>query len=444
MAAMSNLESCTTFFDNYEDREDAFRKSVDFKLARHYGGPALFWKDFRKFSRSIGSSQEKVSSITSNPRDCLAFATADQVLKAVLMSTGRPYNENQTGDIASRFGLADLLTQPVRTLSGGESVKLALAKTYLSISSCDKIVISSPFAWLSSANRYLLEEVIEQCHRDSKQVSILALDRENDLTPATFDDPGMVSHHPSLHDGVHFALHISDVRIPLTLSLNPLDDTVPLAAIDDTSLELESPCLITGENGQGKSLVARAVAGSLALRGVAAINRENSAGKTGLLFQDVQTQTLMRSFNELAAGGRRTDTSTVLSVYNQIRKAYNASLNGTGSVEGTYINAFDENFHTLLDIKAILVAVRLAAARSALILDEPDWGLSRRSSISFVAAVIAVAHNLSIPILLISHKPWWRPMIRSCLSVSRTVSENPESADEPVFTVSLQRGGTPS
>lgn len=439
---MSNLESCTTFFDSFEEREDAFRKSVDFKLARRYGGPSLFWKDFMSISSNVSSDRKKarISSITSNPRDCLAFATPQQVLAAASMSAGKPYNDARIAEISSRFGIADLLTQPVRTLSGGESVKLALAKTYASIPFCGSVVISSPFAWLSSTNRYLLEDVIEQCHRDRKNISIMALDGENSLSPADTED--YIS--SARNDVISFTLEMTDVMIPLTLSLNPLDDTVPLAAVDDARLELESPCLITGENGQGKSLVARAAAGSLALRGRAAIKREHAKGRASLLFQDVQTQTLMRSFSELGGGGGGIGKTSVLTVYNEIRTKYNASLGSTGAGQRLSINEFDENSHTLLDIKAVLVAVRLAAFPAALFLDEPDWGLSRSSSICFVIAVIAAAHQLKIPVLLISHKPWWQPMIRSCLTVMRTRSEKKRSADDPVFTVSLQRGSTPS
>ncbi|MCF8067195.1 MAG: hypothetical protein K9L30_01275 [Desulfobacterales bacterium] len=403
-------------------------------MARRYGGPVLFWKDFRQISGIVTTPRngDLVSSITSNPKDCLAFATAGQVLMAALMSAGKWGNEDQIGDIASRFGIADQLTQPIRTLSGGESVKLALAKTYVSIPSCGKVVISSPFAWLSPANRYLLEDVIEQCLHGRKQVSILALDGENDLSPATPDDLGFRSGQNVLS----FSMRMSDVRIPLTLSLNPLADHVPCAAIDDTSLKLESPCLITGENGQGKSLLARALAGSIALQGRAFVGEVDTEGKVSLLFQDVQTQTLMRSFSVLAAAGRRTN-KVVFSIYNAIREVYNLSLAYNDSGAGPFINAPGEKHHTLLDVKAILVAVRIAASPAALILDEPDWGLSRRSSIAFVDAVVTVAHDQKIPVLLISHKPWWQPLIRGCLSVSRTPGGNAASSDEPEFTVYL-------
>jgi len=441
---MSSPESCTEFFPSYEAREDAFRAAVNFKLARRYGGPAQFWDDFRAITSRVSAAPEtgRIASITSNPRDCLAFASAEQVLSAAFMSCDKPFDTSLITEIASHYGLAEVLTQPVRTLSGGEAVKLALAKTSVSLASSSKVVISSPFTWLSPANRYLLEEVIELGRRQDREISILALDGEHDLSAAADGPTGW-----SRIDVLPFSLRMSGVRIPLTLSLNPLDDAVPLAAVTDTDMNLESPCLITGENGQGKSLIARAAAGSLALRGNVSITRERAAEsaetRAGLLFQDVQAQTLMRSFADLAAGKRGADRDAAVSVYNRLRDEYNASLNRAESSRWLQINEFDRREHSLLDVKAVLTAARLAAAPAALILDEPDWGLSRSSSIAFVASVIAVAHRMGIPVLLISHKPWWLPLVRSCLAVTRTASKAPGSEQDPVFTVSLQHGGQP-
>ena len=74
----------------------------------------------------------------------------------------------------------------------------------------------------------------------------------------------------------------------------------------------------------------------------------------------------------------------------------------------------------MLEIKALLVAVRLCGRPGALILDEPDWGLSRDSAIAFVLAAIQVAHEFGIPVLLISHKPWWLKLANSSIHVQRT------------------------
>ena len=68
----------------------------------------------------------------------------------------------------------------------------------------------------------------------------------------------------------------------------------------------------------------------------------------------------------------------------------------------------------------MLVAVRLCGQPGAIILDEPDWGLTRTSAVALVAAIVKVAHSYGIPVLLISHKPWWRPIAKSVIRVDRT------------------------
>jgi Fe-S cluster assembly ATPase SufC len=75
----------------------------------------------------------------------------------------------------------------------------------------------------------------------------------------------------------------------------------------------------------------------------------------------------------------------------------------------------------LLEIKLLLVAIRLAEPRTALILDEPDWGLSRVQAIAFVSAVVHVAHARGLPVILISHKPWWQTMARSVRAFHKEV-----------------------
>jgi len=430
------LHSCTSFFHNYEDREDAFRQLVDLKLARRYGGPALFWKDFSHISSALLDSRENdfIAYITSNPRDCLAFATARQVLMAAFMAAGQAADEKDITETVQRFAIAGQLSQPIRTLSGGETVKLALAKTHVAMKSCAKMVISSPFTWLSAGNRHLLEDMVQQGGSSLKQIALLALDGEDDLSAASPGDPLRL---PS-QAAIPFSMEMAGVRVPLALSLNPLAAAVPHAAIKNTSLHLESPCLLAGENGQGKSLVARALAGSLSFQGTACIRTAGQEGTASLLFQDVLNQTLLRSFDSLASSMRGVNREAVLVVYTKIQQEYALIAQDTQTDKLTEINDPDEDCHTLLDIKTVLVAARLAAFPAALILDEPDWGLTRRSSIGFVSAVLSVAHRQKTPVILISHKPWWQPIIKSCISVSRITSTEQESAEEPRFTIHLE------
>ena len=146
----------TTYFKSFEQREQAFRDSVCSLIPRKYSGPRLFWNDFTSVSLEELSAfaGQRLAYITSNPRDGLAFGTPWQVLKAAAMCA-RDANQAYTvsvEDVAREFDIFDLLHQPIRSLSGGETVKLALAKASVASIFTDKLIIASPFSWLSREN----------------------------------------------------------------------------------------------------------------------------------------------------------------------------------------------------------------------------------------------------------------------------------------------------
>jgi ABC-type Mn2+/Zn2+ transport system ATPase subunit len=429
------LDQFSTVFNTYEEREDAFRRSVVFKLARRYAGPSIFWQDFSRIAREGIATEENghVVYIPSNPRDCLAFGTPHQVLTAAAMGAKKrgPDVMATVSKTAHDFRIEEQLKQPIRTLSGGETVKLALAKSYVGLAACSRTVIASPFTWLSAANRHLLETVVAESFRLNKNLSLLILAGEEDLSLINDKDPFLA---PS-PDAVTFSLTLSAVRIPLSLSLNPLVSEVSHAAIQDTTLKLSSPCLVLGDNGQGKSLMARALAGAVAAKGHAAIISDpKKPGQVCLLFQDVLTQTMLRSFTALTSGVNREAT---LKIYEDMRKDFKTALQAFHGKADLCINHWQAGQHALLDIKAILVAIRLASAPAALILDEPDWGMSRQNAIAFVSAVLAAAHRQNTPVLLISHKPWWQPIARSRVLVSRTTRRGDNGLIDPAFSITV-------
>ena len=249
---LSSFDHISTFFASYEEREDAFSRAVAFKLARRYAGPSIFWQEFSRISRQSTETQKNdhTAYIPSNPRDCLAFGTPRQVLMASQMSAGRTGAAATAGvmDTACRFHILDQLSQPIRTLSGGETVKLALAKTSVDLAACSRVVIASPFTWLSESNRHLLEDIVTQAHDMPRQIAILALTGEEDLIPIRETDP-FLTPRPGT---IPFTLTLSEIRIPLSVSLHPLAAEAAHAAIENSSLTLASPCLILGNNGQGK------------------------------------------------------------------------------------------------------------------------------------------------------------------------------------------------
>jgi ABC-type branched-subunit amino acid transport system ATPase component len=295
------------------------------------------------------------------------------------------------------------------------------------------VVVASPFTWLSEANRHLLKTIVTQAGEKQKQISLLTLTGEGDLAPIGDTDP-FLAPSPA---AIPFDLNLSEVRIPLSVSLHPLAAEAAHASIENSSLALSSPCLMVGDNGQGKSLLARTMANAISFKGQVMIDSPAPERPPCLLFQDVLTQTMLRSFPALSGAMNDKQGKRTRKCYRGIQEHYTAALEQSSRNDIPPINDVKNNRHSLLDTKTILVAARLSARPAALILDEPDWGMSRPSAIAFVSAVLSAAHHQKTPVLLISHKPWWRSVVHSCIRVTRSAGKHGGTSTPPVFTISL-------
>ena len=291
-------------------------------IPRKYSGPKLFWMDFRRISMEelLEFVEQPIAYITSNPRDCLAFGTPWQVLTAARLCARnqKKGDASSVEEVAEDYGVSENLYQPIRTLSGGETVKLALAKAFLFASFSRRLTIASPFSWLSRDNGVYFEKLYTHYVDVGLPIELLALDGEDSTEP--YEITG--AQHEILSPPVDFSVVFKDVNIPLSSSLNPLQSRNTNAGVDDLEHELRSPCLIVGENGQGKTLIAKALSGAISIQGTAELNPKQNAGPARLLFQDVITQTLLRSFDGIAASAARICEENPLHVYDKIFEAY--------------------------------------------------------------------------------------------------------------------------
>ncbi len=407
------LKKHTLYFESFEIREQAFNQSVSQLIPCKYGGPRRFWQEFNQIihHRVPNLNQYTTAYITSNPRDCLAFGTSRQVLTAagMLSSSGsHPINDTIEA-IAQEFELSDNLDQPLRTLSGGETVKLALAKSYIMGAVCRRLSIASPFCWLSHKNIFLLEKTVNSYQNKSLPVTIYALEGEDDTQESRIKDL-----HLWLNPGPQFDLQMCNAQISLGTPIAEIGGRPQVAAVMDTRLALTSPCLINGENGQGKSLIAKALSNAARVRGTIAIKHQT--GSARLLFQDVINQTLLRSFKSLVDSPAGIKRNRPYNLYLKILDSYK-KINPYGRKKAP--QDLHATVSTLLTIKMALVAVRLCTHPNALILDEPDWGLTRSSAEALVIAIVRCAHDLNVPVLIISHKPWWKELIQSSFTVQK-------------------------
>ena len=430
------IKDATTYFGTYEAREEAFRERVFTLIPRKYAGPKLFWNDFGKITLNelLQFIKQPIAYITSNPRDCLAFGTPWQVLTAAAQRAQRADKErlDNIHEISEAFGITENLYQPIRTLSGGETVKVSLAKSFVVSNSSKRLVIASPFSWLSRENFAYFNNLFHHYRNMDIPVDLFALEGE--------DSNETVSEHNAFLEiknfNVEFNLNLDDVNILLGSSLNPIYSEQTYARVGNFQQKLTSPCLIIGNNGQGKSLIAKALSGAHSYQGAAEIRSEGKTGPPRLLFQDVITQTLLRSFDTIARSAICQETAMPMALYEKILNTYRSCTKESSSEQISSDVFEDWGFRSLLEVKAILVAIRLCGEPSALIIDEPDWGLTRASAVAFVAAIISACHAFGVPVILISHKPWWFPLAKSVLRVKRTAKEMVEKGKYS-FTINL-------
>jgi ABC-type multidrug transport system ATPase subunit len=426
------LKPYTCYFNSFEAREEAFNQSISHLIPCKYNGPQRFWREFNQIIQQHlpKIKRQTAAYITSNPRDCLAFGTTRQVLTAARMLALSQNSQRVFAieKIAAEFDLLDNINQSIRTLSGGETVKLALAKTDLLCGYSHRLTIASPFCWLSNHNIHLLTKVVKAYQDRNLPVKIYALEKEDDPNETSLLHSG-----PKLDQGPCFDLETQNTRVVLETAVTEIGAPPQTAAISDVNMRLTSPCLIQGDNGQGKSLFAKVLSGAVKICGKVFIGKRN--GTSRMLFQDVINQTLLRSFKYLIGSQCCSKENEVKNIFKTIWRDYHLIL-GNESEADSY--DLDTSTPSLLAIKVLLVAVRLCGLPPALILDEPDWGLTRKSAEAFVLAVIRRANDLAVPILIISHKPWWQGLVCSRLTAYK-VFRPLEPNNSCCFTIVLEK-----
>jgi energy-coupling factor transporter ATP-binding protein EcfA2 len=182
------------------------------------------------------------------------------------------------------------------------------------------------------------------------------------------------------------------------------------------------------------------LAGALSYEGTAEFIRREKSGPPRLLFQDVISQTLLRSFNAIADSAANVNGVKPLEIYNRLITDYWEYGMAPGDEDRRKSLSGGAGHWSLLEVKAMLMAVRLCGQPRALILDEPDWGLTRTSAVALVAAAIKAAHAFGIPVVLISHKPWWLTVAKSIIRVDRTPKAE-YGQGKAAFEIRLSRDG---
>ncbi|MCF8238643.1 MAG: hypothetical protein K9I85_10835 [Saprospiraceae bacterium] len=404
----------TIEFENYETREQRFRELIFNLLPRKYAGVSTFWLDFTANFNSIAEYEfNKQSYITSTPSDCIAFATPKQTINAAAISAYEA--EDRAEETMDKFNLIEIQDQEINTLSGGECVRLALAKAYVFSDLVNKLVISSPFVWLNPESNLYFEYVTTEYNNKNKKIIILTLEGERSNKKIIFSK----KFAPIL-----FSISFKNV----ILNLNPLSELTKehdniQGIINDIDIDLNSPCFLKGKNGSGKSIVSMSLSNVMQKSGEATIQTDGKRGFARMMFQDVIAQTLNRDFEKIIYYSGM-EKEKVMTIYENLIFQYTTYFKNNKKKVPVF--SYDEEIgsKSIIEMKFILAAIRILDKPPLLILDEPGWGMTKISSFAFITSIIEVSHENAVPIIIITNNNWYDNILNDSLIVSKKRNRN--------------------
>jgi len=382
-------------------------------------GASPFLRRFWEYLELASTATNKILVLPPDPVEFFAMPTVAEELKVALASAHID-PDAATADLLNQFRLPpSLAAQSIGSLSGGERALVALAKAHALSEEYDGLVMASPTTWVYPERRDMITAVADRYVQLQKSVWILLLDGQ---WP---EIDGCAAHTPHL---------ISTSAIPWRLILSDLDVTYPGRAYptaiptkviryrsDTPSLDLDSPTLVLGDNGVGKSTLALVLAGVLApAKGSVDILSSGASGKARILMQNAYHQLFGMTPHEHINYAFRYDTRGLGTTHETMQELENSLQRSlTGFVHEVSKRDSSGHLASLLHGKAALAAERLTERPSLLILDEPSWGLSHRLAHTFVAEVITAAHARGVPVAVISHEwQWAKTLLRSALHLT--------------------------
>ncbi len=416
-----------SLFESYEEQMSYFTNSTNVNLLPMTNGRTVFLKQLGSWFRdySSDSSSDHVSYILPNPAQGLSFPTAIDVLSAALAmyrDSGRV--DDDAVALLVEFGLSpEKAGQPIVSLSGGELLLLNYAKAKAMLPTVNRLVACSPVHWLNRSRYQYWDSLVSYYTDNKKSVDVALLEGEPFPNKDEHAD-GKYWHQDEIKQ-LRWKLVIDNPKVVFPEIKFP--SFHPESSLEfessDKELNLTSPTLVTGDNGIGKSILAKVMAGVIKpVEGLVSSLSENGKGNARLIFQDAIDQVFGMSIDAHLDWIFRFDSAiakTARSMYSTIEKALRKTLHDNHFV-GLSALGEAEKKTTLLQAKICLVAERIASSPPVIVLDEPGWGLSKSVSRIFLTEVCKQAHQLGVAVVIISHQPkWWDGLIQSHIQLTK-------------------------
>ena len=390
----------------FADQVNWLKTETGINLPILSAGRKHFFKTFSSWVNDGSVIKAKnFARILPDPVQGFSFSTPYDVLISAQAPGSRKDSKEACIDALTEFGLSQRhLTQPVNTLSGGEILLLNFAKIWLQAGKIDRLYACSPVYWLNESNFHYWEKLEDFLLKKGKKIFISILNGEV--------LPGIIQKYKISECSLKavnwqlkskgFKVTFPEISFP---DYHPASEIKYSIASKD-GIKLESPTLLIGNNGAGKSVFSKAIAGVLPIKGKIDVISKHE-GRTRLLFQDSIDQLFGKSGHEhldWVYSFNNDLKKQAQSLYEKLKAKVNADLS--------------EASNSFLLGKIALIAERLIRKPKLMILDEPGWGISQEAGKLLVKAVCEECCEQCIPIILISHRhEWWENIVRSRLNL---------------------------
>ncbi len=371
--------------------------------ARQFLGTVNSW-----ISQGDNSSLQETVVLLPDPTANLSFPyPSDELTLAISASNGEAATDQDLRSLAEKFNIpVEILERPTTALSGGERMLVSLAKVFALSKKAENLCLCSPYFWLDTKNRRLVEERFAQTE-SSGDARLLLLSGEDD---------GITSLHQYQEQKQltwHLNMHNPSVLFPAK-SFPRVTEQKQISFISDQPLmTFQSPTLLTGRNGIGKTTLAKLFAELVQPdTGSVQVITRGLGGSARLLLQD----TVVHLFGDSVQDHLGRVFSFDRELWKEARKLYDAleqkCLDRINDDLPGVLVADRNRYESMLQCKLAVVVDRLLGSPPLLILDEPGWCLSGAIGRAFVETVVSAAHDRGIAVLIISHQAkWWEGLV---------------------------------
>lgn len=432
------------YFVTYEDLIEHLEEKTGFAPPRIIEGKQRFLGKFNKwFMNFEDASVDTVRwrCIFPDPKLNISYPYPIDEVAVVCSLTNAASAVTDAHRILREYQLdVSLSKRQSMTLSGGELLLLSFAKAKGLKDITETIYICTPTQWLHHSKYFLLNNLIGEFADSGKDVYLLLLEGEQlEMAPDIENTNISMPPYGDL-ERLPWTLQIKNVSKTFDAQSFPKENsekTIKFAPADFDK-ELQSPTLITGDNGVGKSVLVKMLSniyqptiGRLAIRCL------GNEGFARVLMQDSLDQLFGETIDDHFSRVFKFDKERgklAKELYEKMLNELRVAVKSIPNLRKIKLAASNADFvETVLQVKFALVCERLASKPPLLILDEPDWCLSRPVTELFISIVVAAAHQSHVPVLIITHLGhWYEGLYNSVINLKNHENSNEVLIEEHV------------